>query len=165
MERANTLLTQFNACASNEEKRTLLGISNSNFSNDSFRAKLLSDLGGTWEPLEDEIIDATQYQQGKSLYVQVYMSDLRTNYIPVVYSTENPDLSGSQWSTNLVYNDDSALWVEYTQKHPYNDSRVGYSMTALGNNKDGYEELKDVMETSPVWEEVVVPDSPAPVEP
>ena len=83
----------------------------------------------------------------------------------VVYSTENPDLSGNQWSTNLVYNDETALWMEYTQKHPYNDSRVGFGMTTLGNNKDGWEELKDTMETSPVWEEVVVSDSPAPVGP
>ena len=38
-------------------------------------------------------------------------------------------------------------------------------MTALGNNEDGWEELKDTMETSPVWQEVVVPTSPDPVTP
>jgi len=165
LERANTLLTQFNACASNEEKRTLLGITNSNFSNDSFRAKLLYDLGGSWEQLEDEVVDATQYQQDKTLYVQVYMSGLRHDMVPVVYTTQYSDLSGNQWSTNLVYNDDIDLWMEYTQKHPYNDSRVGYGMTALGNNEDGWDELKDVMETSSAWEEVVVPTSPDPVDP
>ena len=93
--------------------------------------------------------------------VQVYMSGLRNDMAPVVYATQNHDLSGNQWATNLVYNDDIALWDEYTQKHPYNDSRVSYGMTALGNNKDGWEELKDTMETSPVWEEVV-PTSPDP---
>ena len=165
LERANTLLSQFNACSSNAEKRALLGISNSNFSNDSFRAKLLSDLGGSWEQLEEEVVDATQYQQDKTLYVQVYMSGLRNDMVPVVYTTQNHDLSGNQWATNLVYNDDIALWEEYTQKHPYNDSRVSYGMTALGNNEDGWEELKDTMETSPVWQEVVVPTSPDPVTP
>ncbi len=161
-------MSDFNACSSNEEKRALLGISNSNFSNDTFRAKLLADLGGTWELLEDEIVSATQYQSDKTLYVQVYMSGLKNDFVPVVYSTQNADLTArNQWATNLVYNDDAALWMEYTQKHAYNDSRVTYSMTELGNNKDGWEELKDVMETSPVWEEVVVPDSssPAPLEP
>ena len=111
------------------------------------------------------MVDATQYQQGKTLYVQVYMSGLRTELVPVVYTTQNSDLSGNQWSTNLVYNDDSALWMEYTQKHPYNDSRVGFGMTSLGNNEDGWEELKDVMETSPVWVEVVVTDTTDPVAP
>ena len=159
------MLSQFNACASNAEKRTLLGITNSNFSNDSFRAKLLSDLGGSWEQLEEEIVDATQYQQDKTLYVQVYMSGLRNDMVPVVYATQNHDLSGNQWATNLVYNDDIALWDEYTQKHLYNDSRDSYGMAALGNNKDGWEELKDTMETSPVWQEVVVPASPDPVTP
>ena len=162
LERANALLAQYYACATAEEKRALLGITNNNFSNDSFRLKLLSDLGGTWEQLEEEVVDATQYQQDKTLYVQVYISGPGSDYVPVVYSTKNADLSGSnQWSTNLVYDDETALWMEYTQKHPYNDSRVGYSMTTLGNKADGWEELKDTMETSPVWQEVIVDDTGA----
>ena len=76
--------------------------------------------------------------------------------------TKNADLSGNnQWSTNLIYDDETALWMEYTQKHPYNDSRVGYSMTTLGNKADGWEELKDTMESSPVWQEVIVDDTGA----
>jgi len=47
------------------------------------------------------------------------------------------------------------------KKAPYNDSRESFNMTTLGNNEDGWEELKDTMETSPVWEEVVVPDASA----
>ena len=166
LESANALLTQYYACATTDEKRALLGITNSNFSNDTFRAKLLASLGGTWEQLEEEIVDATQYQQGKTLYVQVYMSGLSNELVPVVFSTQNADFSGSnQWSTNLVYHDEIALWMEYTQKHAYNDSRVGFGMTSLYLNEDGWEELKDTMETSPVWEEVIVPESPAPVTP
>ena len=122
------------------------------------RTKLLADLGGSWEQLEEEVVDATQYQQDKTLYVQVYMSGLGSEYVPVVYTTQNSDRSGNQWSTNLVYNDEIGNWVEYTQKHPYNDSRVGFGMTSLYNNEDGWDELKDAMETSPVWEEVVVAD-------
>ena len=129
------------------------------------RTKLLADLGGSWEQLEDEVVDATQYQQGKTLYVQVYMSGLGSAYVPVIYTTQNSDRSGNQWSTNLVYNDEDGNWVEYTQKHAYNDSRIGFYMTTLYNNEDGWEELKDTMETSPVWEEVIVPESPAPVAP
>ena len=62
---------------------------------------------------------------------------------------QNSDRSGNQWATNLVYDDESETWMEYTQKHAYNDSRVGYYVTNL--SKDGsYDALKDTMETSPV---------------
>ncbi len=157
LERANALLTQYNACTSMAEKRALLGTPNNSLGNDAIRTKLLSDLGGSWESLEPEVVDATQYQQGKKLYVQVYMSGVSSDFVPVVYTTQNPDRSGNQWATNLVYDDEAATWMEYTQKHPYNDSRVGFYMTTLGNNEDGWEELKDTMETSPVWQTVDVP--------
>ena len=157
LERANALLTQYNACTSMAEKRALLGAPNNSLGNDAIRTKLLSDLGGSWESLEPEVVDATQYQQGKKLYVQVYMSGVSSDFVPVVYTTQNSDRSGNQWATNLVYDDEAATWMEYTQKHPYNDSRVGFYMTTLGNNEDGWEELKDTMETSPVWQPVDVP--------
>ena len=159
LERANLLLEQYNACTTMEQKRALLGASNNSLGNDAIRTKLLSDLGGSWELLEDEVVDATQYQQGKTLYVQVYFSDLSSDYAPVIYTTQNPDRSGNQWSTNLVYDDETAIWMEYTQKHAYNDSRVGFYMTTLYNNEDGWEELKDTMEASPVWEPVLVSEA------
>ena len=162
LERAQSLIAQFNACTTAAEKRELLGISNSNFSNDSFRKKLITDMGGTWENLEQEVIDATEYQQDKTLYVQVYIAGKSTDYEAVVYSTQNPDLSGNQWSTNLVYDDETELWMEYTQKHPYNDSRVGYSLVGLYNKEGGYDALKDTMETSDVWQPVEVPEAEEP---
>ena len=157
LERANTLLSQFNACATSAEKRTLLGITNNNFSNDSFRKKLLTDLGGTWEQLEEEIVDATEYQQDKTLYVQVFIAGKSSDYEPVVYSTQNAALSGYQWSTNLVYNDETATWMEYTQKHEYNDSRVGYTINGLYNSEGGWDALKETMDESDVWQPVEVP--------
>ena len=163
LERALDLIAQFNACTTADEKRELLGVTNSNFSNDSFRKKLITDMGGTWENLEQEVIDATEYQQDKTLYVQVYIAGKSTDYEAVVYSTQNPALGGSQWSTNLVYDDETELWMEYTQKHPYNDSRVGYSLVGLYYNEDGYDALKDTMETSDVWQPVEVPEAEEPV--
>ncbi|MEA4939946.1 MAG: hypothetical protein VB091_10220 [Christensenella sp.] len=165
LDRAYTLIAQFNACTNSEEKRALLGITNNNFSNDSFRKKILSDMGGSFEQLEAEVVASTEYQQGKTLYVQVYIAGKSTAYEPVVYSTQNSDLSGSQWSTNLVYDDDTATWMEYTKKHPYNDSRVGYSLAGLNGKEDGYDELKDTMESSDLWQPVdETPDAEAPAE-
>ena len=158
LERANTLLAQYYACTTNEERRELLGASNYSLGNDAIRTKLLNDLGGSWEQLEDEVVDATEYQQDKTLYVQVYFGELSSDFAPVVYTTQNADRSGNQWATNLVYNDETATWMEYTQKHAYNDSRVGFYMTSLYNNEDGWDELKDTMETSPVWQPVEVPE-------
>lgn len=157
LERANALLVQYNACTTMAEKRALLGASNNSLGNDAIRTKLLADLGGSWELLETEVVAATEYQQGKTLYVQVYISDVSASYVPVVYTTQNSDRSGNQWATNLVYNDETAVWMEYTQKHAYNDSRVGFYMTTLYNNEDGWEELKETMDESPVWQPVEVP--------
>ena len=165
LDRAYTLIAQFNACTNSAEKRALLGITNNNFSNDSFRKKILADMGGSFEQLEAEVVASTEYQQGKTLYVQVYIAGKSTAYEPVVYSTQNSDLSGSQWSTNLVYDDDTATWMEYTKKHPYNDSRVGYSLAGLNGKEDGYDELKDTMESSDLWQPVdETPDTEAPAE-
>lgn len=144
---------QYNNCKTTAEKRTLLGITDSNFSNDTFRAKLLRDLGGTWDRLESDIVSSTQYQQGKSLYVQVYLIPSGGSFIPVIYSTQNSALNGSQWSTNLIYNDETNIWMEYTQKHAYNDSRVGYGMTLL-NSASSWNALKETMQSSPVWQKV-----------
>ena len=165
LDRAYTLIAQFNACTNSAEKRALLGITNNNFSNDSFRQKILSDMGGSFEQLEAEVVASTEYQQGKTLYVQVYISGKSTAYEPVVYSTQNSDLSGSQWSTNLVYDDDTSTWMEYTKKHPYNDSRTGYSLAGLNAKEGAYDELKDTMESSDLWQPVdETPDAEAPAE-
>ena len=165
LDRAYTLIAQFNACTNSAEKRALLGITNNNFSNDSFRKKILTDMGGSFEQLEAEVVASTEYQQGKTLYVQVYISGKSSAYEPVVYSTQNSDLSGSQWSTNLVYDDDTSTWMEYTKKHPSNDSRVGYSLAGLNGKEGGYDELKDTMESSDLWQPVeVAPDAEAPAD-
>lgn len=156
LDRAYALIAQFNACTNSEEKRALLGITNNNFSNDSFRKKILSDMGGSFEQLEAEVVASTQYQQGKTLYVQVYIAGKSTAYDPVVYSTQNADLSGNQWFTNLVYDDDTETWMEYTKKHPSNDNRESYSLAGLNAKAGGYDELKDTMEASDLWQPVEV---------
>lgn len=165
LERANALIAQFNACTNSAEKRTLLGITNSNFSNDSFRHKILTDMGGSWEQLETDVQDAMAYEPSKALYVQVYIAGKSTDYEPVVYTTQFSDLSGSQWSTNLVYDDDTATWMEYTKKHDYNDSRVGYSLAKLNGQEGAWDTLKDTMETSDLWQPVdVAPEAGEPAE-
>ncbi len=158
--RAAALLAEYNACTTNEEKRILLGADNYSLGNDAIRRKLLADLGGSWEQLEEEVVDATEYQQDKTLYVQVYMAGTSDDYQPVVYTTKNADLSGNQWSTNLVYMEDDQTWMEYVKKHPYNDSRVGYYMTSLYNDEDAWDELQDDMQTDGLWDEVDIPEEP-----
>ncbi|HRX58940.1 MAG TPA: hypothetical protein P5075_09220 [Eubacteriales bacterium] len=157
-ERAAALLEQYNACTTMEEKRVLLGASNYSLGNDAIRKKLLADMEGSWEQLEEETVDATEYQQDKTLYVQVYMAGTSDDYQPVIYTTQNSDLSGNQWSTNLVYIEDTETWMEYVKKHPYNDSCVGYYMTSLYNDADAWDELQEDMETDGLWTEVDTQD-------
>lgn len=164
LERAYALLAQYNAAPTNKDKKEVLGASNFSLSNDAFRKKLLADLGGTWEQLETEVVDATQYQQDKTLYTQVYMSGSTSDMTPVVYATQNADLTGNQWATNLVYDEATGTWMEYVKQHPYNNGRVTYGMTALA--KDGtLEELQETMQTSELWAEVVVPETEPEAEP
>ena len=158
LARVQELLTSYNACTTANEKKTLLDASNYSLGNDAFRTKLLSDMGGSWEQVETEVVDATQYQQDKTLYAQVYMSGSSKDFQPVVYATGNADRSGNQWSTNLVYDEATQTWMEYVLKHPYNDSRVGYYMTNLAA-PDSLEALQETMETSDLWQPVVV-DTP-----
>ena len=153
LERSYALLNQYNACTTMEEKRVLLGASNYSLGNDALRAKLLADMGGSWELLEEEVTDATEYQQEKTLYVQVYMSGSSSDFTPVVYTAPNSDRSGNQWATNLVYVEDEATWMEYVKKHPYNDSRVAYYVTGLAP-EGSWDTLQETMETSDLWQEV-----------
>ena len=153
LERSYALLNQYNACTTMEEKRVLLGASNYSLGNDALRAKLLADMGGNWELLEEEVTDATEYQQEKTLYVQVYMSGSSSDFTPVVYTAPNSDRSGNQWATNLVYVEDESTWMEYVKKHPYNDSRVAYYVTGLAP-EGSWDTLQETMETSDLWQEV-----------
>lgn len=153
LERSYVLLNQYNACTTMEEKRVLLGASNYSLGNDALRAKLLADMGGSWELLEEEVTEATEYQQEKTLYVQVYMSGSSSDFTPIVYTAPNSDRSGNQWATNLVYVEDEATWMEYVKKHPYNDSRVAYYVTGLAP-EGSWDTLQETMETSDLWQEV-----------
>lgn len=153
LERSYALLEQYNACTTMEEKRVLLGASNYSLGNDALRTKLLADMGGSWELLEEEVTDATKYQQDKTLYVQVYMSGSSSDFTPVVYTTPNSDRSGNQWATNLIYVEDEEAWMEYVKKHPYNDSRVAYYVTGLAS-EGSWDALQETMETSDLWQEV-----------
>lgn len=153
LERSYALLNQYNACTTMEEKRILLGASNYSLGNDALRAKLLADMGGSWELLEEEVTDATEYQQDKTLYVQVYMSGSSSDFTPVVYTAPNSDRSGNQWATNLVYVEDESTWMEYVKKHPYNDSRVAYYVTGLAP-EGSWDTLQETMETSDLWQKV-----------
>ncbi len=153
LERSYALLAQYNACTTMEEKRVLLGAGNYSLGNDALRTKLLADMGGSWEQLEEEVTDATEYQQDKTLYVQVYMSGSSSDFTPVVYTAPNSNRSGNQWATNLVYVEDEETWMEYVKKHKYNDSRVVYYVTELAP-EDSWDALQETMETSDLWQEV-----------
>lgn len=158
LERAYALLAAYNAAPTGNDKKAVLEASNYSLGNDAFRKKLLADLGGTWEQVETEVVDATQYQQDKTFYAQVYMAGLASDFTPVVYATQNPDLTGNQWATNLVYDEATGTWMEYVKQHPYNNSRVSYGMTALA--KEGaLEALQESMQTSELWAEVAVPET------
>ena len=114
-------------------------------------------MGGSWEQLETDVTNTTEYQQDKTFYVQVYMSGDAKNFTPVIYTSSNADRNGNQWATNLVYDGASQTWTEYVEKHQFNNSRVAYYVTKLAP-KDSWNTLRETMKTSELWRKVAAAD-------
>ncbi len=145
----NDLLGEFYALDSAKEKQELLGIKDNNFSNDSFRRKLHRENGDSWEKLESEIVAATQYQQGRTMYVQPYLINRKgSQFDVVIYANTSTDAIG-QWTTNLIYDSDSEIWYEYVKKHPYNNSREAYKLNYANNMS--WSELRDEILSDENW--------------
>lgn len=118
-----------------EQKRAYLGITDNNFSNDTYRAKILAENGGQWELMPQSVLDKTAYQQTSSdLRIQPYFFGTKWDQ-SIIYTNTAKDTSGSNlWATNLVFNHENGKWYEYIVKHPSNDSRESFSMTSLNNS-------------------------------
>ncbi|WP_414151098.1 prepilin-type N-terminal cleavage/methylation domain-containing protein [Acetobacterium carbinolicum] len=138
---------------SDEEIRKYLGITNSNFSNDTFRAKILKENGGEWELMPQTVLSKTTYQKSSSdLRVQAYF--FGNNWKEsIIYSNPAKDTTGTNlWATNLVFNHENGKWYEYIVKHPFNDSRESFSMTSL--NRMTWTSFKEELNDAAKWQVV-----------
>lgn len=152
MNAAQDLQERYNACTNLDEKRALLN-STGAVGNDQLRQQLLremnEELGNEGMlKLEDEVLDQTQNQAGKDLYIQAFYpknedgKDFGDTVLLFASDRENlPASNENPWKTNLVYmeNENNGNWYEYIKTHPYNDSIVEeFKMTDF-NNKSAEE--------------------------
>lgn len=84
MDAAQDLLDRYNACTTLNEKRELLNCTGA-VGNDQLREQLMREMNEALEndgmlKLEDEVLNQTQNQAGKDLYIQAY-------YVPGAYET------------------------------------------------------------------------------
>ena len=136
-----------------EQKREYLGITDNNFSNDAYRAKVLAENGGEWELMPQSVLAKTTYQKTSSeLRIQPYFFGTKWDE-SIIYTNKAKDTTSSNlWATNLVFNHENGKWYEYIVKHPSNDSRESFSMTSL-NNKT-WTEFKGELENIEKWKVV-----------
>lgn len=136
-----------------EQKREYLDITNNDFSNSNFRAKILAENGGEWELMPQSVLAKTAYQKTSSeLRIQPYFFGTKWDE-SIIYANTAKDTAGSNlWATNLVFNHENGKWYEYIVKHPYNDSRESFGMTNL-NNKT-WTEFKGELEDIEKWKVV-----------
>ncbi len=134
-----------------DEKRAYLGITNSNFSNDTFRAKILQDIGGEWELISQSVLDKTTYQKNASdLRIQPYFFGDKWSE-SIIYANPAKDMTGTNlWSTNLVYNHENGKWYEYIEK--MGDMIQSYSMTKL--NSKTWAQFKEELNDTSRWRAV-----------
>lgn len=115
------------------QKQEYLGITNNNFSNDTFRAKILAENGGQWEEMPQSVLNKTTYQKNSSeLRIQPYFFGSKWSE-SIIYANPAKDTSATnKWKTNLVFNHDNGKWYEYIEKNS-NNVIDNFSMTNLNN--------------------------------
>lgn len=60
------LLDKMENMTTDEQKREYLGITDTSFSNDTYRAKILAENGGQWEVMPQSVLSKTTYQKNSS---------------------------------------------------------------------------------------------------
>lgn len=135
----------------NEEKKDYLEWwENNNLSNDTKRRKLLKDNGGTWDPLEESVLEQTEYMKNNnnSYFVQPYVTNQN---VALIFANTSDGLS-TDWQTNLVFNPRDGKWYEYVKKHPHNDSRESFKMTAFKDMTQ--EQIFNSFENTDLWKAI-----------
>lgn len=111
VQTAQQVVKGFNACTTDAERRTYLGISNNNISNDSFRAVYGRLTGDAALQLQDaglleseEVQTALQTARATALYLQPYfLKDENGKRTFVLYASLTSSISKRDWNAYLLY--------------------------------------------------------------
>lgn len=134
------------------EKQEYFGIKNNNFSNDTFRDKLLSFIGEGWPTIDSQILAETQNLQNSTLYISCYFAGNKT---PILFGSLYND-NTKNWNTNMIYV--NGTWYEYVEKTPWGKIK-GFKMTSLKSQADVEaltEMLTSIEEANGIWNPINV---------
>ncbi|KNZ43113.1 prepilin-type N-terminal cleavage/methylation domain-containing protein [Acetobacterium bakii] len=107
------------------EKRAYLKIEDSNFSNDTYRAKIFRDNGNTWNAFPVDLIKKSRYLKDETDYmIQPYF----TLDGDVVMFANSVNAAQGSWGTKLVFNHEEGTWYEYID----NNGRENFGMASMG---------------------------------
>ena len=127
---AQAIVDGYNACEDDNARREYLGVTNSNFSNDTFRALMADRMDDTALELDDETVLAAAAQAAASdtQYIHAYfLKNTAGAASPmdfVIYTTSNQSISGgSKWAAWLVWLPQAETyedgWFITTQTHSH----------------------------------------------
>lgn len=126
---AQRIIDGYDACATDKERQEYFGITNNNFSNDTFRSKL-HELMGNPLPLESDVTAQSAYCNNLSLYLHVYFVKDGSTRVPVVYAATTGTYNGSgRWDAWMVYF--NGAWYESQKTHAYNGSHQPTSISSF----------------------------------
>lgn len=117
---AQRVIEGYNACGTDKERQEYFGITNNNFSNDTFRNKLQEIMGDPL-PLENSVVEQAAYCSDLVLYLHVYFIKDGNTKAPVVYATTAGTYNGSgRWNAWMIYL--NGTWYESQSTHAYSGS-------------------------------------------
>ena len=117
---AQRIIEGYDACATDKERQEYFGITNNNFSNDTFRSKLHEFMGNPLS-LESDVTVQSAYCNNLSLYLHVYFVKDGSTRVPDVYAATTSTYNGSgRWDAWMVYF--NGAWYESQKTHAYNGS-------------------------------------------
>ncbi|MEA5003038.1 MAG: hypothetical protein VB081_06025 [Christensenella sp.] len=128
---AQRVIDGYSACSTDKERQEYFGITNNNFSNDTFRDKLQEMMGAPL-PLENNITGQAAYCSDLTLYLHVYFVKDGSARTPVIYATATGAANGSgRWEAWMIYM--SGTWYESQKTHEYNGSHQPTGISSFNN--------------------------------
>ncbi|MDK2942556.1 MAG: hypothetical protein PWP56_2069 [Acetobacterium sp.] len=128
------------------EIQEYLGITNHNFSNDTFRAKIFEENGGTWNELSESIKEKIGLSEDTNYYIQPYITYGDRDV--VLFANSKNEAQGN-WNTTLIFNHEEGVWYEKIDGD-------NFLMSDMGDVDDQvtWEELKEQFKDETVWKAV-----------
>lgn len=140
-----------NSDMSNKEKedaiKELLGVTNLNFSNDSFRAKVYEENGGKWEEVSASLLNRTVGLKDQTLYIQPYVAPQKEDGSRdvILFANGNNSTGGNWYNIKLVFNPENGKWYEAYDKVSLEN------VAGFKDNPNAWQDVKNQISDTTRW--------------